>query len=160
MAIGIFGGCSQKRNSYVSLPGMATCRVDVISDSTPSSDLDNRPDANPRHVKAVRETLAKEKGRYFDDVYGNNVVWLELIATRPDCQRRGLARSLCEWGMNVVKKEKIPLCVFSTEAGVALYDALRFEKLGLVVVNLEGEEEEEVRITPMIRSEGKKGEGC
>ena len=118
--------------------------------------MDERPDANPRHVKAVKETIAKEKRRYFDDVYGNNVVWLQLVATRVKYQRRGFASALCEWGVNMVKKEKIPLCVFSTEAGVVLYQHLGFETLGLVVVNIEGEREE-VRIMPMVLDPKGKG---
>lgn len=87
------------------------------------------------------ETIQKASKKWFDDVYGNKRLHLKLLGTHPDYQRRGAGTQHCEWGMKLAKERKVPLTLFSSPLGQALYSHLGFDLLDMITIQVEGEKE-------------------
>ncbi|RDA94974.1 hypothetical protein CP533_0101 [Ophiocordyceps camponoti-saundersi (nom. inval.)] len=55
---------------------------------------------------------------------------LRLLATRPDCQRRGYGRALASWGVRRAGKRSVPVCVLAAERGYILFSGMGFVDCG------------------------------
>ncbi|KAI1103791.1 acyl-CoA N-acyltransferase [Jackrogersella minutella] len=66
-----------------------------------------------------------------DEIFGNRqrYVYLSVIAVDPEQQRRGIGRLLMQWGLNVAEQLDLPIYTESSQAGLALYEGLGFERL-------------------------------
>ncbi|RDA88809.1 hypothetical protein CP532_5501 [Ophiocordyceps camponoti-leonardi (nom. inval.)] len=64
---------------------------------------------------------------------------LRLLATRPDCQRRGYGRALASWGVRRAGKRSVPVCVLAAERGYILFSGMGFVDRGLVSLGVCGD---------------------
>lgn len=108
-------------------------------------------------MEAFSQALIAGQRKYFDDVYGAKHLHLRIMATHPDYQRRGAGTMLCNWGISEVQKKNSRISVFASPMGKLLYTHLGFEELGVVVVQVEGEEEK--LIIPAMLYEPSRGKG-
>ncbi|RCI16088.1 hypothetical protein L249_1839 [Ophiocordyceps polyrhachis-furcata BCC 54312] len=68
---------------------------------------------------------------------------LRLLATRPDCQRRGYGRALASWGVRRAGKRSVPVCVLAAERGYILFSGMGFVDRGLVSLGGGGADDDE-----------------
>jgi predicted acetyltransferase len=88
-----------------------------------------------------RKALARAKAEWFDARYGNEHLNLMILATHPDHRRQGAASKLLAWGIQEAQTKKVSITLFSSPMGLPLYRKNGFEQVGLVHVQVEGEEE-------------------
>jgi len=100
-----------------------------------------RRDGNPIHISEWFRTTAGAKKQDFDEVFGNAQIYLLLLATHPDYQRRGAASMLVQWGVDVAKKEDLEVTVMADPSAEGFYDHMGFEHVKVVDIQVEGEEE-------------------
>ncbi|KAK5083715.1 hypothetical protein LTR05_006219 [Lithohypha guttulata] len=67
---------------------------------------------------------------------GKNFVYLAILATDPDHQRRGAAGLLVKWGVEEAKRYNLPLYVESSEAGHELYKKYGFKDFELYEIDM------------------------
>ncbi|KAI0162420.1 hypothetical protein BJ166DRAFT_267942 [Pestalotiopsis sp. NC0098] len=73
--------------------------------------------------------------------YAGDQVHLWLLTTHPDYRRRGAARALCCWGMQLAQSRNHPVTVLASPMGRQLYTNIGFRTVGAVVVQVPGEEQ-------------------
>jgi GNAT superfamily N-acetyltransferase len=75
-----------------------------------------------------------KKEKYFDPNYKDpDEVWfLSEIAVDPEHQRKGIAMELLRWGMQLARKDGVPVCLNSTTSGEKLYEKAGFWEVGVV----------------------------
>jgi GNAT superfamily N-acetyltransferase len=100
-----------------------------------------RRDANPLHVAAYRESICRAQERYFDRVYGKNQLSLAQVATHPSYFRRGVAKALLTWGVELAQRERWPITVFAGPMAYGLYGGFGFTTVAIVTARVPGEEE-------------------
>jgi len=130
--------------SSTTLPLIRRLRSTLLpagNDNKPNNDCTQRPDADPRRMKAFDDALIAAKKSYFDRVYGPNQLHLRILATHPDFQRRGAGSTLCRWGMQRATSARVPVTLFSSPMGQQLYSFLGFDYIGTVIVQVKGEDE-------------------
>lgn len=121
--------------------------------------IEPRRDAHPRRMEAFTDVMEVARRRYFSDIYGADHIHLKILATHPDYRRRGAGTKLCNWGIDLAKKNQTYISVFASPMGEKLYAHLGFKELAVVVVQVKGEEEK-VSITAMLYTERRKGSWC
>lgn len=59
------------------------------------------------------------------------LTWLDLtsIAVHPDYQRRGIGRTLLDWGIDQADKLQVPIYTEASKDGFKLFTSYGFEKL-------------------------------
>ncbi|KAF4589134.1 Acyl-CoA N-acyltransferase [Ophiocordyceps camponoti-floridani] len=63
---------------------------------------------------------------------------LSLLATRPDCQRRGYAKALASWGVDRARKQGVPIRVRAAARAYVLFSGMGFVDVGVVPLAVEG----------------------
>ncbi|KAI1070168.1 hypothetical protein LB507_007962 [Fusarium sp. FIESC RH6] len=117
----------------------------VTSDFAPSDHgINERRDANPKHMKAYTSTLQSEFKRYFIPI-GRGQIPLWALYTHPDFRRRGAGTMICKWGIQQAVDTNRHLTLCATPMGKLLYLSLGYKSLGKIVVQVEGEEEKIVQ---------------
>lgn len=100
-----------------------------------------RRDADHRHFNAFWQGQIKAYKRYFGPI-GPDQMHLQILGTDPDYQRRGHASSLCRWGMEFIRAEKLKdISVMASPMGFELYMALGFDRVGTFYIQVPGEDE-------------------
>jgi GNAT superfamily N-acetyltransferase len=66
---------------------------------------------------------------------------LKLLVTHPDYRGCGAGSKLVKWGQEKAAKEGLPFAMFASPMGISLYSKLGFRSVGIVHVQVEGEEE-------------------
>lgn len=67
--------------------------------------------------------------------------YLELIATKPEWQRKGAAGSLIRWGLERADEEGVETYLEASPVGKGLYEYFGFEERGrLVIPVVDGED--------------------
>lgn len=99
-----------------------------------------RRDIDPRRQEAFKTAGHEEKLRFFDSVWGNQQLHLQILGVHPDHWRRGIGSSLVRWGMDRASKENVPLTVLASSLGLSLYSRLGFRNLGSSFTQVPGEE--------------------
>lgn len=64
-------------------------------------------------------------------------VFLHLLATRPDFQRKGYGKALCASGINVARQKHASVCTQAGSRGYILFSGLGFVDKGQVVLPTE-----------------------
>jgi ribosomal protein S18 acetylase RimI-like enzyme len=64
--------------------------------------------------------------------------YLELVATRPECQGKGAAGKLLRWGIERADEEGTEAYLEASPDGKPIYEHLGFREVGRLVVELEG----------------------
>lgn len=100
-----------------------------------------RRDANPARAKAFRQCGIEGKQRYFDNVYGDAQIHLQILGTHPDYMHHGHGTNLCKWGMSKAVKDNVVVSILAGPIGKPLYSHLGFKYLGTLVVQVPDEEE-------------------
>ncbi|KAH0557019.1 hypothetical protein GP486_005191 [Trichoglossum hirsutum] len=108
-----------------------------------------RRDANPERMKVSRDVFARKRKKRFHDAYGDSQIYLHVLATHADYQRRGYGSVLCRWGMATAKDNGLAVCLMASPMGFLLYSHLGFKVLGNEIIQVPGEEEE-VRLRSMV----------
>jgi predicted N-acetyltransferase YhbS len=93
---------------------------------------------SPSRQKIFMETLVREEKRYFGPEYGPKRLILESCAVNPQYHRRGVAKALMEVGLEMARKENVPITLTSSVLGKYLYESVGFETLGYIEVGIEG----------------------
>ncbi|KAK0727596.1 hypothetical protein B0T26DRAFT_765848 [Lasiosphaeria miniovina] len=103
-----------------------------------ATDHPNRPDANPKRMQAFRHALGAARAERFDATtrHGGEHLHLLLLATHPAYRRRGAATTMLEWGKEAARRKlpAVPLTLFSSPIGRAVYPRLGFAEVGTPVV--------------------------
>jgi ribosomal protein S18 acetylase RimI-like enzyme len=81
------------------------------------------------------------KKDFFDDVYGNNQIHLEIIATHPDYQRHGAGSKLTRWGIETASREGRLVTLIASPGAMGFYAHLGFSTVFNLTIQLEGEVE-------------------
>ncbi|PHH74026.1 hypothetical protein CDD80_3409 [Ophiocordyceps camponoti-rufipedis] len=63
---------------------------------------------------------------------------LSLLATRPDCQRRGYGRALACWGVDRSRKQGVPIRVRAAARAYVLFSGMGFVDGGVVPLPVDG----------------------
>lgn len=103
--------------------------------------IDQRQDADRRHMLEFANTLSDAFEEHFAK-YAGNQVHLWLLTTHPDYRHRGAGTALCRWGMQLAQQKGQPVTVLASRMGQMLYEHLCFQPLGNVVVQAPGEEKQ------------------
>ncbi|PMD55328.1 uncharacterized protein K444DRAFT_504953, partial [Hyaloscypha bicolor E] len=107
----------------------------------PTSDYLDRKDVSPARMKAFR-AYRKVKLHWFDEKYGEKQWSLMTLATHPDYGRGGVGTALCYWAIQRAISDKIEaVTLFASPLGKLLYTKLKFIVVGIVRIQVEGEEE-------------------
>ncbi|PHH90542.1 hypothetical protein CDD83_3347 [Cordyceps sp. RAO-2017] len=77
-------------------------------------------------------------------------LYLQLLATRPDYQRRGYGRAIVSWGTDLARKKHVPACVQAASRAYVLFSGLGFVDLGLVPLPADEETGEERSLKALI----------
>ncbi|KAK2612605.1 hypothetical protein QQS21_001377 [Conoideocrella luteorostrata] len=64
-------------------------------------------------------------------------VYLHLLATRPDYQRKGYGKALCAWGIKAARQKHASICAQAGSRGYILFSGLGFVDKGHVVLPTE-----------------------
>ncbi len=106
------------------------------------TDITHTPgrDANQARMQAWAAALAGKRD-LLDAVYRDDQFFLMVLDTHPEYQRRGAGTILCEWGMARAREQGKVVTLFASTMGAPLYGKLGFRTLGVVKVQVEGEEE-------------------
>lgn len=102
--------------------------------------INERRDANKKHVEAYAKALTDGLKKYFKQ-FGSEQIPLWEVVTHPDFRNRGAASMICEWGQKEANKDGKRISLLATPMGNGLYLKLGYHVLGSVVVQVEGEEE-------------------
>ncbi len=114
-----------------------------------------RNDANLARFMAFRDAGNEAKQKYFNDVYGDDQIHLQILGTHRDSMRRGFGSALCAWGMSKARDDGLVVSVLASPMGFFLYSQLNFQDLGTVVVHVPGDEKT-VSLKPMVFQPEKK----
>jgi ribosomal protein S18 acetylase RimI-like enzyme len=90
---------------------------------------------------AFREAIGRAKRVYFDENYGEEQLYLGMLACHPDYQKRGAGEMLCRWGLDKGKADGLNLTLFASPMGSRLYRRLGFEEIGSFRTQVVGEDE-------------------
>ena len=115
--------------------------VGCTAKSKKPTDHLQRRDANPARMKAFRAAVGRAKTEFFDSKYGEEQLYLGMLACHPDYQRRGAGEMLCRWGLDKAKAEHLAVTLFASPMGVRLYRRLGFRDVGSFRTQVVGEEE-------------------
>ena len=96
---------------------------------------------NPKRQAAFAEAIGKARQAYFDDIDGQDQIYLQILGTHPDYMRRGFGASLVHWGISVAKQDKLVVPLTASPMGKLLYSRLGFETLGQIVIQVREEPE-------------------
>jgi GNAT superfamily N-acetyltransferase len=69
--------------------------------------------------------------------YHQCTIALDLLATLPTHQRRGLARAHIKWGLDLADREGLLVFLESTPSGEKLYERLGFKEVSRATHDLE-----------------------
>lgn len=86
----------------------------------------------PGKLAALSEASLEGRRRRFAS--HTPCVYLHVLATRPDYQRRGYGKALTAWGIDVARKMQMPVCVQAASRGYILFSGLGFSDLGPVLL--------------------------
>jgi predicted N-acetyltransferase YhbS len=90
------------------------------------------------------------KKALFDIRYGIEYIQLQILATRPAWQRRGVGTALCQWGLELADLCSFSVAVFASPMGRLLYLSLGFAAMAEVEIRA-GNEDERVMLQAMSR---------
>lgn len=117
---------------------MLTCivaaAVAVIHD-TANGTLDPALDKVPGKLAALSQASVEGRRKHFSDHVP--YIFLHLLATKPDFQRKGYGKALCASGLNAAKQKHASVCVQSGSRGYILFSGLGFVDQGPVVLPTE-----------------------
>lgn len=91
------------------------------------------PMIDSSHAKAMAEMCSSDESqRWNKDGYHKPDEYWGILDLRvdPKYQRRGIARSLLQWGLERAGKEGLPVHLSATPAGASLYHSLGFRSVG------------------------------
>jgi len=105
------------------------------------SECEHRRDADLKHTEEFNRVVYGAKKDYFDDVYGDKQIHLELLATHTDYQKRGAGSMLMRWGLQTAEEEGRIVTLIASPGAVGFYAHLRFATIFNLTIQLEGESE-------------------
>ena len=65
-------------------------------------------------------------------------MFLNILATHPKYQRKGVGRKLLQWGLRTADAENIPIALYASPNGANLYRSIGFQDLAKSVVEYNG----------------------
>ncbi|KHO00413.1 Acyl-CoA N-acyltransferase [Metarhizium album ARSEF 1941] len=105
--------------------------MDLKQNHGPVFSQDNIP-AKP---VALSQAVSDGRRRHFS----NHVpyIFLHILATRPDYQRQGYGKALCNSGINLAKQKHASVCVQTAPRGYVLFSGLGFADQGPIALPAE-----------------------
>lgn len=82
-----------------------------------------------RQAQFISAITAAEK-KYLGAQWGPKRLELADCAVDPVYQRRGAGRALVEWGLQMARRDNVPVTLTASPMGRALYLSLGFRELG------------------------------
>ncbi|KAK9442352.1 Acyl-CoA N-acyltransferase [Metarhizium brunneum] len=103
----------------------------------PNRQLDDKA---PAKLTSLCQATVDGRRRHFS----NHIpyVFLHLLATRPDYQRKGYGKALCTSGINLARQKHAAVCVQTASRGYILFSGLGFVDEGPVALPAESEVED------------------
>lgn len=86
---------------------------------------------HPR-LAALGDAMRQGRQRYF--AAEGPHVYLRVLATHPDHQGRGHAKTLCRWGIALAHRRRVGVCLETGSRGYIMLSGMGFRDLGAVVV--------------------------
>ncbi|KAK6193035.1 hypothetical protein LQW54_012862 [Pestalotiopsis sp. IQ-011] len=103
-----------------------------------TSNCSYRPDLNTTRAKQFQSSIDENEDKYLDSVYEHQV-YLGGLATHPQWDGHGFAKTHLDWGMAIANRMGLPTTLTATEAGHPLYKSVGFEDLhNGTIVRLDG----------------------
>jgi len=104
-------------------------------------------DANMTRAIYTQRQFDAAKRRYLDNVYPpEHQLYLNILATHPDYQGRGLGEAHCEWGLALAKQKLADavdyVTLIATPRGFPIYQSLGFESLTNMTIKGVDEQDE------------------
>jgi GNAT superfamily N-acetyltransferase len=110
-----------------------------------------RKDANHEHFNEFWKGQIRAYKKFFGSI-GPEQMHLQILATLPEFQRRGIGSSLCKWAMELVRRDALKdMSVMASPMGHELYTWLGFERVGTFFIHVPGEDERLVLQAMMYR---------
>ena len=100
-----------------------------------------RRDANIARHTAFRANISVAKRQMFDNKFGDQQLYLDLLACHPDYRGRGAGEMLVKWGLEKAKAEGLTVTLYASPMGGRVYSRLGFKRVGSFRTQVEGEEE-------------------
>ncbi|KJK74499.1 hypothetical protein H634G_10196 [Metarhizium anisopliae BRIP 53293] len=97
-------------------------------------------DKAPAKLAALFQATVDGRRRHFSSHIP--CVFLHLLATRPDYQRKGYGKALCTSGINLARQKHASVCVQTASRGYILFSGLGFVDEGPVALPAESEAED------------------
>ncbi|KAK3933868.1 hypothetical protein QBC46DRAFT_274929 [Diplogelasinospora grovesii] len=92
-----------------------------------------RRDAHHARCKAFREQQIRASKKFFEQP----VLHLQILGTLREHRRQGHGKSLCKWGMNLVREEGLEgMSVMASPMGRELYTSLHFRRVGNIHIQV------------------------
>nr|XP_036574459.1 GNAT family [Colletotrichum truncatum]KAF6780894.1 GNAT family [Colletotrichum truncatum] len=123
------------------LPPSEVQPPETSTNAGPPTDHLQRKDAAPERMKAYRAAMSKAKAQWFDEKYGDQQLYLSMLACHPSYQRRGAGELLCQWGFEKAEKQNLTLTLLGSPMGTRLYNRLGFTEVAKFRTQVDGEEE-------------------
>ncbi|KAH7114575.1 putative GNAT family acetyltransferase [Dactylonectria estremocensis] len=101
-------------------------------DVAPGDDIiPNMPEATDdcsmAKVIAVTNAIPEGRNKYFGST---SHIFLHILATKPDRQKRGYAKALCKWGMEFARKKDVVIALLTSPRGYIFFSGLGFVDVG------------------------------
>ncbi|KAI0175406.1 hypothetical protein BJ166DRAFT_514701 [Pestalotiopsis sp. NC0098] len=97
-----------------------------------------RPDLNTTRNEQYLGSILENEEKYLDAVYEHQV-YLGGLATHPQWDGHGFAKTHLDWGMAIADSMELPTTLTATKAGHPLYKSVGFEDLhNGTIVRLDG----------------------
>jgi ribosomal protein S18 acetylase RimI-like enzyme len=103
-----------------------------VTSSHTNVQQDSNSETAPGKLAALSQGLADDRRKHFASDAPH--IFLHILATRPEFQRRGYAKGLCEMGIRFAKENHASLCVQTGGRGYILFSGLGFVDKGLVSI--------------------------
>ncbi|KAI0384783.1 hypothetical protein F5Y04DRAFT_221157 [Hypomontagnella monticulosa] len=104
--------------------------------------LDKRQDASKGRVEAYIKVASRRyepQGFFFD--WAEKQITLSALTVLPEFRRHGVGTMMVKWGIDFAAEKGWPVTVCASPLGRFLYAHLKFDVIGIEVIQAEGEED-------------------
>ncbi|KAJ6442197.1 GNAT family acetyltransferase [Purpureocillium lavendulum] len=133
-----------------SLTPSARTATHLIATTAPNSASHDDESEAPGKVAALVGAMSKGKEQRF--LGHDPCLYLRLLATRPDHQRRGYGKVLAAKAIEFARQQHLSVCLQSGARGYILFSGLGFSDMGPVMLPAEAKGGEELMLKAMMLS--------
>lgn len=129
--------CQSDQDSDQTTLLTGSCEAVAAVNARPTHQLHDKA---PAKLAALFQATVDGRRRHFSSHIP--CVFLHLLATRPDYQRKGYGKALCTSGINLARQKHASVCVQTASRGYILFSGLGFVDEGPVALPAESEAED------------------